>query len=501
MSVLQRAFHQARANSQFAEQSDIALPFPDFCERYLLIQNKDGKVVPFVLNKMQRHLYEHLTGRDLVLKARQMGVTTLFMAYKFYRALQGGFRSNTLCHDDELTQELRAMATRMYENLPDHLQPYRKYANARLTTYPTISSRMRIATVGGGKGRYSTAKRKGRGGTYDHLHGTEVATWADAESVISGAMQAGNPDIVLEGTANGAWGYFYELCTRAARGDDIWTLHFYAWWWHEEYQLPLEPGEVIQPTEQEQDVIQKAKKDGFDITPEQLKWRRRKIQELPRDFIQEYPEDPHTCFLVSGDSYFGNILERFTAPMDVTPIDGRRYVAGLDFGQSKDYTVMVILDTVTLNMVFMLRLRKLGWTEMRRQIIQTARHWNNCMVVCEFDALGRVNLEELQKEGGQEVDEEGKVVQPALQFIPFKTSAKSKPLVIQGLHHGVHEGGLSLQPYPDMQHEFQNFISKQSPLSGQWQYQAAEGGHDDTVMATALAWHGIQSGGIRIGFV
>ena len=55
---------------------------------------------------------------------------------------------------------------------------------------------------------------------------------------------------------------------------------------------------------------------AFSLTPEQLKWRRNKKLELKEFFKQEYPEDPLTCFLTSGNSYFGDMSNVFTAPMN-----------------------------------------------------------------------------------------------------------------------------------------------------------------------------------------
>src|SRR5512147_1776321 len=118
------------------------------------------------------------------------------------------------------------------------------------------------------------------------MHGSEVAFWPDAERIIAGAMQGGNPDVVLESTPNGAQGYFYERCMEALRGDGVWSLHFYPWWWDDNYRIPLDVGEQPALIGDENQLVEK-----FGLSYEQIKWRRSKTKELGRLFIQEYPED------------------------------------------------------------------------------------------------------------------------------------------------------------------------------------------------------------------
>jgi len=460
MVLSKLAEKSASSSEPFAD-----LPFEDFCARYLVVQNKAGEIVPLVLNRAQRHLIANLTGRDIVLKARQLGMSTVIQAKLFYEQMRGNARTYTLCHDDDLTSTLRRMVDRFYDHLPDVDRPPRKFANALLTTYPVLNSEGSIATVGGTAG-----KRKGRGSSVTHIHGSEVAFWPDAESVMGAALQAGNPAIVLESTPNGMTGWFYERCMEALDGDSVWTLHFFPWWWDDEYRIPLADGEALAYTPEEQALV-----EAHGLDAEQIKWRRNKQRELRDLFPQEYPEDPYSCFLASGTSYFGNVEHVFTAPAGAEPIPGRRYVAGLDFGQTTDYTVMSVLDTVEMVEVAMLRINRMSWADQRQRIADMARRWNNCEVHAEWNSIGDPNIEELHAAG--------------VRVVAFKTTAQSKPPLIQGLYVALHEAGLRLLDDPAGRHELRSFISKQT-ATGHWQYQAQEGSHDDTVMARALAWHG-----------
>lgn len=459
--------------------------FSEFCEVFLCVQTKSGGIAPLQLNRAQRDLIPNLTGRDIVLKARQLGISTAIQALHFHEQMQGNTRTNTLCHDDELTSTLRQMADLFFDELPPSVQPERKYANAKLTTYSDKNSAGSIATVGGTAG-----KRKGRGGSMTRIHGSEVAYWPDAQAVMSAAMQAGNPDIILESTPNGMSGWFYERCMEALDGDSLWTLHFFPWWYDDDYCVPLEHGETLIYSPDEQMLIDE---QGLDAN--QIKWRRLKMRELPHTFKQEYPEDPYSCFLSSGKSFFGDVEHVYTAPMEADPIEGRRYVAGLDFAQTGDFLSMTVIDTVEQCQVDHLHINKLPWQEMRRRVSVMANKWD-ADVCGEANSMGSTNIELLQS--GEILEDETRI--EPINITAFQTTAASKPPLIQGLYHALHEAGLRLQNIPFQRQEIRAFVSKQN-VNGHWQYMAGEGAHDDFVISAALAWHGSQYSGAGISFV
>lgn len=430
-----------------------------FADKFLKVLNKSKKLVPFTWNKSQKDFHSKRTGRDLILKARQLGFSTYVQGELFRRAVTQTRTSITLAHDGDTTAKLRMMADRFYENCRfGDIQPERKYANASLTTYPEFESSCTIATAGN--------VTTGRGDTYTDLHGSEVAFWPDAESIIAGAMQGGNPDVILESTPNGAQGYFYELCMEALSKNGVWTLHFYPWWFDASYQLPLSDGHYLKYTDEENELAVK-----HNLRQEQINWRRNKIQELKHLFKQEYPEDAITCFLTSGNSYFGDMANVFTAPMDVEYHPDHRYYAGLDFGQSSDYTAMPILDLTAKVQVDLLHINKLAWAEQRKRIADKYNYWHVERMGAESNSIGSVNIEELQKMG--------------LSIQPFVTNNESKAFIMSNLYEGIHSNGWKLQPYPVQRHEMQTFVSTQLP-SGIWRLAADGDGHDDTVIGLGI---------------
>jgi hypothetical protein len=473
----------SRAVSQIKDRAS-AVPSTDaatFAENSLVILNKKNELSPLRFNSVQTALLNNLTGRDLVLKARQMGISTAVQAMLYHKATTGSASTLTVCADDDLTKWLRGMADRFWRHDPH--QPDRKYSNSTMTTYPKYDSTASIVTVGG----RSTANRKGRGSTNSHIHGSEVAFWPDAQSIIAGAIQAGSPQVILESTANGAQGYFYALCMEALGGDSPWTLHFYPWWSDTTNAIPASRDMVY--TDEERDLATR-----HNLTRDQIAFRRAKQRELKHMFAQEYAETVQGAFLQSGLGYFGDIDHVFTAREDIGPDPTHRYAAGMDFGQSKDYTTCSIIDATTLQQKALLRVNRLPWNEMRRRALELCKYWNVSNLWAERNSMGSTNIEEMWAQ-------QAEMGLNALAINMFDTTSESKAQIMSALHESFqHHDGVRLLPDEVQRHEFLAFQASQT-TNGSWRLAAPEGEHDDTVIATALAYYACifgSSGGIYI---
>lgn len=437
-----------------------------FASYFLKILDKQKQLVPLNYNRAQQHFMSNRTGRDIILKARQLGFSTAVQGELFRRAITSTTTSITMAHDDGTTQKLRRIQDRFWEHcvLPNGEHPLRKYSNATLVTYPEFDSTCVIATAG--------SKEAGRGDTYTDFHGSEVAFWTDAEKILAGAMQGGNPDIVLESTPNGTGGWFYDRCMEAINDKhSLWKLFFYPWWWDVTYKI-----EIDQPIPEfkkslEPEEIELIKKHKLSL--EQIAWRRFKKRELKRLFPQEYPESIETCFLVSGVSYFGNLSNAFKAPFDAKKISTHKYSAGLDWGKDNDYTSLTILDVTKKVQVDYLHVNKLPWGEIRRRVAAKCKRWGIRTLVAESNSIGDVNIEELRKLN--------------LRVIPFNTTNESKGDLMSDLYDALHEKDLKLLPIEEAKHEFDAYTSTKL-ASGAWRLAAAGKGHDDFVISTALAW-------------
>lgn len=437
---------------------------------------------PFTYNRMQRHLIPNLTGQDIIVKPRQGGISTALQGRLNRRAWTETVSVATLAHDDATTQRLRRMSRFFWQSLPADVRPARQYDNAWLTMYPGTQSEVVIQKAGTTTG--------GRGFTLSEAHLSEAAFYANLEAILTGLAEAGRPRLTLESSANGAQGYFYHLVMGGIKNENNWKIHFYQWWWDDRNCIPLEPGEVLKYEEDEEKLVRQ-----HGLTPDQIKWRRKKKRDLPRTFEQEYPEDIETCFLKSGVGYFGDIAAAFKVqPGSRKPVQGHRYVAGLDFGQQTDFTALSIIDATTMEEVDLLRVNRLSWEEMRRRVREKCKIWRPYVVYAEKNAMGTTNIEALNNE----------LYADGLGTIPivgFDMTPYSKPPLMASLHAAINELGLALYDDPIHRDEFNSAIAKQtsrgwtvvSPrdIKKDGNYSDESIGHGDTVVGTALAYHGV----------
>ena len=347
----------------------------------LKIKNKAGKVVPFVMNKVQHHFVNNMTGRDLVIKARQQGLSTVIQGLMFEAVdRQPGISGVTIANEGDNTTHMVDIFNRYYEHYPLQDRPTRvgRYPNG--IRFPDRNSIVYMGTAGN--------RTWGRSKTVHKVHGSEVAYWPDAKGIMDGlgesvphrSSAAGEDTfIILETTANGAGGFFYDEVQKSLKGLSGWKTHFYPWWWSEEYFMPLAGGESIKYSTEEAQLVQKILKDeGVKLSDRQIKWRRKKMEDLGQEFFQEYPESIHTAFLTSGRPRFDvmKLQERLntqvTQPVFTDypiqnkgvityglriykkPLNGHSYVIGADVAEGitvsstgTDFSAAIVRDRVS----------------------------------------------------------------------------------------------------------------------------------------------------------
>lgn len=280
-----------------------------YIEEFLKIKTKDSEIIPFKLNKPQLKLYDLLKRqseagkpqRVIILKARQMGFSTLTEAILFKRtATKANVNSGIIAHKDDATTNLFNMSKLFLEELPEQLKPKTKASNAKEIIFDDrdgngLRSKVKCMTAGG--------DGIGRSDTFQNLHLSEVSSWTHAKEILDGLLQAvpnkPNTLIIIESTAKG-YDYFKELWDKACDGENDFEPLFCAWWELDEYRLPC--GE-LELTEEEQEL-----KELYNLDNEQIAWRRWCIRNNcgndVNTFKQEYPSCPEEAFLASGECIF-----------------------------------------------------------------------------------------------------------------------------------------------------------------------------------------------------
>jgi len=446
-----------------------------FAENMLMVQDKARKLVPLRLNKAQCHYLAHKTKRDLILKARQLGFSTAIQAEMFRLYTTGAESVLTMADKQDNTDKLRRMAERYYDKLPPNfIPPVRSEDNASMTVYPNIGSEVQIATAG--------SRTSGRASTYTRFHGSEVAYWRNAEWVISGALQAipehlDDTWVVFESTANGASGWFFDECTAALAGDSEWTLHFYAWWWESEYKIALLPDEILEYSDEEFALAEK-----HNLSPEQIKWRRKKQRDLKEMFQQEHPESPAQAFLTTGDAVYTITQDMLYAPTETEAIKGHTYAMGVDWAANidGDSTAISIYDATDYREVFVWHTKMRDDDAVLDDIVAFAKQWNVSLIRPEYNGLGIPYVSQLWKKiDAQQWDDVYPIVDK------FTMTQRGKDKLVKMLKLGLNEG-LQLVDDAYANAELRIYKTVKQSANGMYSYGHPSGKHDDTVDARLL---------------
>lgn len=193
-----------------------------------------------------------------------------------------------------------------------------------------------------------------------------------------------------------------------------------------------------------------------------------------RTFEQEYLAE----FLEDGGAVFRNIRACTTVAAGRRPREGQRVVFGVDWGKSDDFTAIAVL-TEARELVALERFNQIGWALQRGRLVEMAKRWQPVAIWAEENSIGGPNIEALQAEG--------------LPVTPFQTTASSKGPLIESLALAFEQQEIGIPDDPVLIGELQAYTMERLP-SGRWRYSAPSGMHDDTVIALALAWWGVQEG-------
>jgi len=276
--------------------------FPYFAGN-LVIRPKEGALVPFKLNAAQLKLHEALeeqkrrTGRvrAIVLKARQLGISTYVAARFYHRTISNpGLRTIIIGHERSASKNLFSMVKRFHENLPPDLRPSTGISNADELVFDKIDSGYLVAVA--------TLEGAGRSATAQLLHCSEVAFWPDLPIQMAALMQTvpdlPGTEVILESTAFG-FNDFHKLWRKSEAGENEFQTIFLPWTADPNYRADV-PGDIkLDPEE-----LDLMEMHGLDR--EQIFWRRNKIAQLPNPetFPQEYPLVASEAFIASSFDSF-----------------------------------------------------------------------------------------------------------------------------------------------------------------------------------------------------
>ena len=198
------------------------------------------------------------------------------------------------------------------------------------------------------------------------------------------------------------------------------------------------------------------------------------LRDITADMTADaYRQEILAEFVDTSGAVFRNVHEAATARPQDTAMLGHAYAMGVDWALTQDYTVAVVIDLTTAEVVYIDRFTGVDYTLQRERVAGVARRFNPQVIVSEANAMGRPNNELLRADGWPVQD--------------FVTTGPSKAQLVSRLVQALESRALRLLPDDALLGELLAFEAQ--PLATGTRYAAPSGMHDDTVMALMLAWH------------
>lgn len=266
------------------------------------ITDKSGKIVKFKPNPEQTDFLEALHYRNVILKARQLGFSTLIQlifldACVFNSNVRAGVIADSL---DNVTTIFRDKIKFAYDRLPEAVRAERA---------PVQDSTSELLLSNNSSVRVGTTMRSG---TLQYLHVSEFGKICakqpeKAREIVTGAIPAVAQDgfLFVESTAEGREGAFYDMVERARKriGQPHLAIeekfHFFAWWRREEYEIDP-TGVALSPEDHKYfDGIER--KTGVPLSARKRAWYVKTREVQKEDMKREYPSTADEAFESSNE--------------------------------------------------------------------------------------------------------------------------------------------------------------------------------------------------------
>ena len=502
-----------------------------YIETLMSIRTETKGIKPFKFNFVQSQYWKNRTNRDIILKSRRIGFTSLKLAQGLaLTCTNEGFVSMIVCHTPFAATTIFEALKIMFFSIPEDFRPKVGYDNRSELTFPELSSKITVTSAGKD---FQSANALGKSAGINFLHCSEFAMWPLPRVSMTAILPCVPADgiISIETTANG-FNDFYTRWKAAKSGTDIYKAHFFPWHSDPKCRLRLldevkdELGNVVEYAERDQlldpthpNSLTKEEKlliDTHRLSLEQIKWRRFKIIEVGADhFPQEYPSDDRECFLQSGRPFFNpaaiqdqiekNVLPPVKRWPDGTAVpNGWRVYKLPQWGQScvgaadcaeglekSDFDSVTIIDRESGEELIHIY-GIYGPVALARQIahahmiirkltgqdcfwgIERNNHGHACLAAL-------IEVENFPKRFLYHHTSYDDSIRKRVRRPGWSTDSKSRPIALDELREAIN-GRSAVIHDPDKLQEFLNFVD----IDGKPQAQA--GSTDDAVMSHAIAW-------------
>lgn len=313
------------------------------------IINESGNKVLFKCTQAQEQFFDDLWYFNVLLKARQWGGTTFTDLYFLDECLfNDNLEAGIVAHNkDDAKKIFRRKVQFPYAELPEWIKKQR----------PLVTdSQSELAFSNGSVIYVATSVRSA---TVQLLHISEYGIICQkypekAEEIFTGSLNAVHPKqiIIIESTAKGSYGYFYDLCkiaqdfaaTGKPLGELDYRFHFVAWFRDPKYTL--DQGGVTVTDKMEKYFAKVELEAGIKLSDGQRAWYVKKFDILGEKMYQEFPSTPKEAFMASvKGAYFPDemLFLRKEGRLTTVPYDPSLPVnTGWDLGVSESNVTSIV---------------------------------------------------------------------------------------------------------------------------------------------------------------
>lgn len=487
---------------------------------YVINTKSKGKRI-FKLTRAQNHFLDNIRNRNIILKSRQLGFSTLITLWILDETL---FKPNkealAIAHVKEgMTDIFDKKAKFAIMNFPDEIKgifDFKTNSKTKLT----------IQFADGSQSTFGVAL-SGRSGTYQYVHISEYAKLSKmfpqrAEEVMTGTLPAVPMDgfVFIESTAEGASGSYYDTYMDAldakSRGSEAlfkvqFYPHFYNWTWDD---MELDNITEIIPVSamQRGNVDWESYQKQHNLSDKEMTYYYMRWLSLKKDverLNQEYPTTPDEAFISTGKPYFDQkkileckmmvqepeyydiigreIVDVYAGPLMVwkKPDPKRAYVVGGDTAEglhNGDYSTLTIIDVETREIVAIYK-SQIPPDEFYDVCFAVATWYNTALLAVEVNKDGLWVNNELERNGytnlyyRQRIDD---VTKQIAKTFGWRTDRQSRDSMLTELRSVFSDTVFTQAPLLD---EMLSFVR-----NARGKPEAVLGKHDDVIMATAIAY-------------
>lgn len=457
-----------------ASPSDLADAFEYFCSTYWFIRHPERGRILFEMREAQTEtVYAWIANRNsIVLKARQIGFSTLAAAFAFWEVFFWSDRFEVmLSRTEREAAKLLQKSKYGYKMLPDWMKQ----------RGPQIISDNQLKMVFDNESALESlpsGNDPARGESVYRVFIDEMAflpnseeAWASIEPIADVGGR-----IVCLSTAKGEGNIFHRLWVGSQNGTNDFKGIFFPW----------------------------------SAGDRDESWYEVKKAQLPDwQLAQEYPSDPDEAFIRSGRPVFdlevlraiecadpdrgrlhydnGLVFDANKGPLSVWqyPEPGQVYCIGADVAEGLahgDYSVAQVINANTLEVVAVWH-GHIDPDLFGSEVLYDLGEWyNTCLIGVENNNHGLTTLKALQRSGYRNIYRQRRLANrspQATEILGWRTTAVSKPLAIDELAKALRDDDIIL--YDDKTiAELRTFVREDNgKMHGS--------PHDDRVMSLAIA--------------